>query len=169
MIPLTRIDLPWTQQPDPYTCAPATVRMILRAYGIDVSVDALKPAVGWSRQRGADRYGVADALNSHQRAHFYRVSNSGDATANRETELHARKKLRASARQDLPADHPIALAVNGTLPGYPGPVGHWVVVAGIDGDRVLIADPTAGRAGFEDVDAVRWINLDRIPIKAFVA
>lgn len=163
------LELAWVQQPDATTCAPTAVRMMLCAFGVDISVDALKFPTGWTSDAGANRYGVARALNGFQPEHTYRISNTGDATRDPDLTSEIRRRLRESARRGVAAGCPIAVAVAGRLPDYLAAVDHWVVVAGIEDDRVLVLDPTARRHGFELIPPVRWVAIDQIPVRAFVA
>ncbi|WP_086821021.1 C39 family peptidase [Allokutzneria sp. NRRL B-24872] len=161
----SRLEVPvtWSQQPDGTTCGPTTAKMLLGPLGVSMSVEQLKGPVGYYTSNQTNRWGMRNGLNQLQSRHTYRV-----IEADKMDQGAAKDHLIQAARDDLRYGVPIALAINGRMPGYPQSVDHWVAVAGVDGRSVLVHDPVAQRPGWKNVPASRWLDVSQIPIKAIV-
>jgi hypothetical protein len=158
------LNVQWEQQSKGYNCGPTTVRMLLGLHGVQPSIADISATAGTTGD-GTYRTGVAAALNQYQDAHEYEV---------KDVDGVAEQNLRMALLDDVKKavgkqGHGIALTFDGKMPGYRSYVQHWVAIVGIDGDRVLIADPTSGAGTGADMAPTYWVPINELPIKTWVS
>lgn len=62
----------------------------------------------------------------------------------------------------------MALTFGGKMPGYRSAVQQWLAVVGIDGERVLVADPTSGAGTGTGLEPTYWVSIAVLPINTWV-
>ncbi len=116
--PRRRRRFPFVRQIDQMDCGAACIAMVCKSFGHDVSITAIREAVGTGTE-GTTRRGL---------------TSGGD-----ELGLKMRSIKSSPERLDvLPL--PAIIHWQGN---------HWIVVHGVDGDRVLVADPARGLRKFD--------------------
>lgn len=160
------LDVQWEQQTTDYTCGPTTVRMLLGLHGATPTIDELSTAGKTTKGAGTNRDGVVNALNQFQKAHEYQISIPNHAP------VPADRNMRAALLNDVKGaikqGHGVALAFNGRMPGYRWDADHWVAIVGLDGDKVLIADPVSGKGTGANLAPTYWVAINDLPIKTWV-
>lgn len=119
-----KLKVPFFRQENWYTCGPACLRMLLAYFGIDISEEELEKACG-TTELGTTPTQISTG-----------ASKSGmDAMATKNANLE-------NLKRSLEEGSPIIVLIDpsyiyGGIAGF----GHFIVVVGIEGDKMIYHDP----------------------------
>jgi hypothetical protein len=155
----------WVRQAKSYWCGPATAHMVLSARMGSGAPSQWKLRGMADNNGGTDRWEMRAALNKHLKTRWYEVKTNKNGL-HKDVVYDVNRKYAVAAgilvRQGGPRP-----------PGYPSnqTIDHWVAVIGYSGDRILIADPVAGRPGFTKVKKTYWVPISSFKkyLKVYVA